>query len=102
MDESFKSFEEDLEKLFCLLDQTSALNIEEDLFAIATEIAKNTNFNSIIYAPIQRNLLRVLHRADDTIDIFFDLFYYWSTNGNQFISQENGDLLKGVRVLESN
>lgn len=96
VDESFKSFEEDLEKLFCLLDQNLALNFEEDLFSIATEIAKNSNFNSIIYAPIQRNLLRVLHRADDTIDIFFDLFYYWSTNGKGFISQENLGLLKEV------
>ena len=96
IDEYFKSFEEDLGYLFSILDHTDKIEFSDHLLLLATDVIKNYNLNSYIYEPIQKNMAKILHRNDETIDIFFHLFYYWSINGVRFITEGNPSLIIDV------
>lgn len=93
MTESFEGFEGDLLNLFALLDHLQQIEFHEPLIQIATEIAKNMPTNTQIFNIVQRNLGGLLRKNDDTIDLFFELFYYWCTNGQKYITTENPGLL---------
>ncbi len=94
MDEKFTSFEEDLLPLYALLGHIGKIEFYDKLILIATEIIKQLPQNSQIYPMLQKYLAHIFNKNEEVIDEhFFALFYYWARNGNDFITQENPELL---------
>ena len=99
MESSFVDFEDDLQNLFTLLDGLHRINFEDDLIAIATEVAKNVAFNSSLFVALKRNLVKILEKNQFSFEMFFELFYHWCMNGCLFILTDYPELLVEVRFL---
>lgn len=100
MDEKFTSFEEDLMPLYALLGHIGKIEFYDYLIIIATRIIKQLPRNSPIFTELQKYLFHIFNKNEEVIDeYFFGLFYYWARNGNEFITEENPELLHDVSFL---
>jgi len=81
MEEAFVAMEDDLQNLFVMIDALKQIEFELEFVDIAAQIAKNTsNIDTPIFEILGRSLVPILEKNDSSIDIYFELFYYWCYN----------------------